>query len=71
MRELKARLLDVEFRKCEWLPDEMVIWERCNPHVIPMDNDDFEEDTTLCLHLVFNWPQSNSDDESDKELVIF
>ena len=65
VRELKERLLDVEFRKFEWLPDEMVIQERCNQHVIRMDSDDFEEGTTLCLNLVFNWPQSDSDDDND------
>ena len=50
--EIKEKLLDAEFRKFGWLHDELMLLEKMCPNVEYNDNDDFEDDTTLCLNLV-------------------
>ena len=58
---IKEKLLDAEFRKFSWLADDMVMWKACRPNVMLTTNDDFEDDTTLWLNLVFTWPISETD----------
>ena len=43
--------MDVKFRRVGWLDDELMLWENMCPNVELTDNDDFEDDTTLCLKL--------------------
>ena len=46
--------MDTELRQFGWLYDELMLWEPAHQHVELSDNDDFEDDTTLCLNLINN-----------------
>ena len=63
--EIKEKLLDAEFRRCGWLHDELVLWERAHQHIELSDNDDFEDDTTLCLNLINKLEVSKEEEESE------
>ena len=56
-------LLDAEFRKFRWLPDAMVLREECRLNVMLTNKDDFDDDTTLWLDLVFRWPDRKTYDD--------
>ena len=44
-----------------------MLWEKMCPCVEYNDNDDFEDDTTLCLNLVNKQEVSDEEDEEEEE----
>ena len=68
--EVTEKLLDAEFRKFGWFHDELMLWERAHQHIELSDNDDFEDDTTLCLNLINKQEVSDEEEESGDETEI-
>ena len=50
-----------------WLRDELMLCDNMYPRVEYNDNDDFEDDTTLCLNLVNKQEVSDEEDEEEEE----
>ena len=68
--EIKQELFAAMFRECRWLHDELMLWEKMCPNVELNGNDDFKDDTTLCLKLINkHYFREESDEEVSEEEV--